>query len=189
MGRDGRCEGDGGRLDLGPVETIAEFDGRAGDGQPVGDPEGGHVGGETAAGGCLDELDSAWAPVAQWLDPGGGATVVVGVEVAVVFEDAVALEQAEAAKGVDGDAGAEGTGGILERAPEAGAVGRAECETVGLMDLGAGLASGAVGVLAVPEHTGQRGEPRLGDGGAEGERGADVDGCRLAGGDDELVRA
>ena len=43
----------------------------------------------------LDQLDHALAPVAQGLDPGGGAAVVADA-VQIVVEHAVALDQAEA---------------------------------------------------------------------------------------------
>ena len=126
-------------------------------------PEGDHVVVDLAVGGDFHQFDDAVAPVADRLDPEGGALFIVAFQVLVVDEGAFALGEAEAARaGVLEGADLE-VAGIGERAPDRVVVAGVELQAVGIVHGGAPVVEVDAVVGIEQEHRGERGEAGLGD--------------------------
>src|SRR3546814_9317262 len=83
----------------------------------LGQPHGADVVVDLVVGRDLDELHRAAAPLADRLDPDGGALLVLH-PVLIVVEAAVALRQAEAARVLVREAGEADTRRVVEGAPD-----------------------------------------------------------------------
>ncbi|MDT4845631.1 hypothetical protein FQZ97_796240 [compost metagenome] len=139
--------------------------------------------------GQLHQLHAALAPVAQRLDPGARAAFVARFHVFIAGEAAVALHEAEAAWVLHGERADRDGLRPLQRAPQPFAFAGEHHQTVGVVHLGAEVASHGL-VLAGEEHAGERrdaqGVHRAGAG-AQEHAGVDRGGGLLAGADHEAV--
>ena len=135
----------------------------------------------------LDQLHHPFAPVADWLYQSARAILVVRLQVLIAAEVPIALEETEGPGILDLEVAHPQPDGIDQRAPDPLAQTGFHQQAVGVVDLGSEVVHEAVGILAVEEHAGQRGQAELLDAFAEKESRFHVEDGLAAGLDDEAV--